>query len=263
MGFRVTPGCFGSTRKSESPSGDRAGTRTTSATCAQGTKRFTPDSDQPPPARVAVAAVVAGSQSSESSSSAALARAWPAAMAESHFSFCAALPPSMQAEPAEHDAGEVGARVGGAPQLLEHQAELDQAEPRAALLLGKRQAEPAELGHLAPEGVAVALARSSIMARTCADLHCSSSAARTEFCSRIWSSVNEKFIAPLPRGPPASPWAVPGCARRSRSSGSRSSPRRSCPPATTGTRRPTCRGRPPRCRSRGRNSSGAPSVSWP
>ena len=56
-------------------------------------------SDQPSPARVAVAAVVAGAQSSESSSSAALARAWPAAMAESHFSFCAALPPSIRPSP--------------------------------------------------------------------------------------------------------------------------------------------------------------------
>ena len=87
MGFNDTPACFGSTRKSVRPSADRAGTRTTSATWAQGTKRFTPESAQPSPARVAVAAVEDGSQSSESSRSAALARAVPAAMPESHFSF--------------------------------------------------------------------------------------------------------------------------------------------------------------------------------
>ena len=99
MGLRVTPADFGSTRKSESPSGERAGTRTTSATCAHGTKRLRPESVQPLPDFSAVAAVDAGLQSSCSSTSAAVARALPEAMAESHLSFCASLPLSMRPRP--------------------------------------------------------------------------------------------------------------------------------------------------------------------
>ena len=87
MGVTVTPAARGSTRKSETPSGARAGTSATSATWAQGTKRFTPLTLHPAAVFVAVAVVAAGSQSSESSSRAAVPRAWPEAMAGSHFSF--------------------------------------------------------------------------------------------------------------------------------------------------------------------------------
>ncbi len=99
MGVTLTPAPRGSTRNSESPSGERAGTSTTSATWAHGTKRFTPERRQPSPARVAVAVVAAGDQSRPSSSRAALARAWPEAMAGSQRSFWAALPPSRRPRP--------------------------------------------------------------------------------------------------------------------------------------------------------------------
>ena len=156
MGATVTPAPRGSTRNSERPSGARAGTSTTSATWAQGTKRFTPERRQPSPARVAVAAVADGSQSRPSSSRAALARAWPEAIAGSQRSFWAALPPSWSPRPAQHHGREVGAGIRGAAHLVEHQGQLHQAQPRAALLLGEGQAEPAELGHLVPELLAVA-----------------------------------------------------------------------------------------------------------
>ena len=99
MGWSETPGERGSTRKSERPSGARAGTSTASATCAQGTKRLTPVSVQPSPRGAAVAPVDAGSQSSESSTSAADRRAVPEATAGSHLSFWAALPPSTRPRP--------------------------------------------------------------------------------------------------------------------------------------------------------------------
>ena len=75
IGVTVTPAARGSTRKSETPSGARAGTSATSATWAHGTKRFRPLMLQPAPVLVAVAVVDAGSQSSESSSRAAVPRA--------------------------------------------------------------------------------------------------------------------------------------------------------------------------------------------
>src|SRR5262245_51407428 len=56
-------------------------------------------SRQPSDVRAAVVAVDAGSQSSDSSTSAADRRAEPEATAESHFSFCAALPPSARPRP--------------------------------------------------------------------------------------------------------------------------------------------------------------------
>ena len=100
IGVSVTPAARGSTRKSETPSGARAGTSATSATWAHGTKRFTPSRRKPAPAFVAVVVVAAGSQSSESSSSAAVPRACPEAMAGSHFSCWAALPPAWRPRPA-------------------------------------------------------------------------------------------------------------------------------------------------------------------
>src|SRR5207248_1251118 len=99
IGESVTPTLFGSRRKSERPSAERAGTRMTSATCAHGTKRFTPERIQPLPDLVALAVVEAGSQSRCSSSSAAVIRARPEAMAGSHLSFCSAEPPSMSPSP--------------------------------------------------------------------------------------------------------------------------------------------------------------------
>ena len=157
MGVSATPACFGSTRNSERPSGDRAGTSTTSATCAHGTKRFTPESAKPSPARVAVVFVDAGSQSSASSSNAALARAVPAAMRGQPLLLLRGAAAEREPEPAEDDAREIRSGICRAAQLLQHERQLHEAEPGAALLLGEGEAEPAELGHLAPEIVAVAL----------------------------------------------------------------------------------------------------------
>src|SRR5207247_4270141 len=61
-------------------------------------------------------------------------------------------------EPAEDYRGEEGPGIRGPSHLLEHDGELDQAEPGAAVLLGEGKPEPAELAHLAPELIAIALA---------------------------------------------------------------------------------------------------------
>ena len=77
-------------------------------------------------------------------------------MAGSHVSFWASLPPATRPRPPSTTRGEVRAGIGGAAHLLQHERQLDDAEPCAAVLLGERQAEPAQLGHLAPERLAVA-----------------------------------------------------------------------------------------------------------
>ena len=71
------------TRKSESPSGARAGTSIRSATDGQGTNCFRPVSTQPLPLRSARVVVACGSQSSSRSIRAKVARAPPLAMAGS------------------------------------------------------------------------------------------------------------------------------------------------------------------------------------
>src|SRR4029450_1680826 len=180
MGVSVTPDARGSTRKSERPSGARAGTSTTSATCAHGTKRLSPVSRQLSLVFVAVAAVEAGTQSSDSSRSAAppRARAGPPGGGATPVERVPEQPrprarlsrgdrgqpllllggaaAQLDAEAAQHHAGEVRARVRRAAHLLQHERQLDQSQPGAALLLREGQAQPAELGHLAPERLGVA-----------------------------------------------------------------------------------------------------------
>jgi len=62
------------------------------ATCAQGTKRFVPESDQPLGVFSARADIVPGSQSRSASSSANVARASPVAIAESQRFFWVSVP---------------------------------------------------------------------------------------------------------------------------------------------------------------------------
>src|SRR5262249_56058473 len=56
----------------------------------------------------------------------------------------------LDAEAAQDHGGEEGPRVCCTAHLLEHDGELDQPKAGSALLLGEGEAEPAELGHLAP-----------------------------------------------------------------------------------------------------------------
>ena len=55
-------------------------------------------------------------------------------------------------QPGDHElGGEEGAGGSDAPQLLQHERQVESGEPQAALLLGHEQAHPAELGHLPVE----------------------------------------------------------------------------------------------------------------
>ena len=105
----------------------------------------------------------------------------------------------------QHDGREERRAQQRAAHLLEHDAELDVAEPGAAELLGDVQALQAHLlGHLRPHGLVVA-ASVSICSRT-ADLGAlESRKARTILRSSSCSSVKAKFMAGRSPGLPAIP----------------------------------------------------------
>ena len=91
-GFIVSPAAAGSTRKSVTPSGVRAGTSRTSATWAHATNCLAPLSRQPAPTFSARVAVDCGSHARSASTNAVVARAPPVAMAGSHRFFCSVVP---------------------------------------------------------------------------------------------------------------------------------------------------------------------------
>src|SRR5207249_2304516 len=99
-GSSVSPAAPGSTRKSVSPSGVRAGTRSTSATWAHGTNRFVPESVQPVARFSARAWVASGRQSRSASRKASVARASPVAIADSQRFRCPSVPDSSIARAA-------------------------------------------------------------------------------------------------------------------------------------------------------------------
>jgi hypothetical protein len=91
-GVCLKPAAPGSTRNSVRPSGARAGTRITSATCAHATNGFTPESFQPWPDFSARVVMASGAHDISPSSNATDARAPPAATAGSQRVFCASEP---------------------------------------------------------------------------------------------------------------------------------------------------------------------------
>jgi hypothetical protein len=55
-------------------------------------------------------------------------------------------------QPRKHDGRQEGARQDDAPHLLEHDHEIDESEPDAAVFLGQDEPQPAEIGHLLHRG---------------------------------------------------------------------------------------------------------------
>ena len=155
MGKRVTPGDFGSTRKSESPSGAREG----SGWKLSGVKRFVPW------AHVADVVLVPARGGGDGGGGIPVEMLLEESRRRARLSRGdGGEPPvllrraarELDAEAAQDHGGEEGPRVCRAAHLLEHDGELDQRKAGSALLLGEGEAEPAELGHLAPQRLAVA-----------------------------------------------------------------------------------------------------------
>ena len=95
--------------------------------------------------------IPAASQRAFGSVQASVALASPAAMRGSHSARCAAEPASAIAAPPSSTRRRIGAGHHGAADLLHQHDQIGQAEPAAAVGLGKGDPEPAVLGQLTPE----------------------------------------------------------------------------------------------------------------
>src|SRR5947208_3457052 len=187
VGSSVSRGALGSTRNSVSPSGVRAGTRSTSATWAHGTKRLVPVSAQPFAVLSARVWVASGRQSRSASRTATVARASPVAIAESQRFFCASLPASAMARPAS-TVGKYG--PGAAARPISSRRIAVSIMPSALPPYASGSESPSQpcwaisfhVVSLSPRG-------SSQRRRTAAGFMCSSRNARAEFFRSCWSGL--------------------------------------------------------------------------
>src|SRR5947208_1048304 len=192
VGSSVSRGALGSTRNSVSPSGVRAGTRSTSATWAHGTKRLVPVSAQPFAVLSARVWVASGRQSRSASRNATVARASPVAIAESQRFFCASLPASSMARPAS-TVGKYG--PGAAARPISSRRIAVSIMPSALPPYASGSESPSQpcwaisfhVVSLSPRG-------SSQRRRTAAGFMCSSRNARAEFFRSCWSGLNAKSM---------------------------------------------------------------------
>src|SRR5216117_2241282 len=193
VGSSVSRAALGSTRNSVSPSGVRAGTRSTSATWAHGTKRLVPVSAQPPAVVSARVWIASGRQSRSASRNAIVARASPVAIGESQRFFCASLPASSIARAAS-TVGKYG--PGQAARPISSRRIALSTIPRALPPYASGSESPSQpswaisfhVASLSPRG-------SSQRRRTAAGVMCSSRNARAEFFRSCWSGLNAKSTA--------------------------------------------------------------------
>ena len=137
----------------------RATTTIRSATCPSITNIFSPVSVYFPPDSVASSVMPAASHLPVGSVNASVAIVSPLAMPGSSADFSSSVP-AFRIALAASTAGEVGGAQQDAAHLLEHDAELDEGEALAAVLLGDGETlEPELLAHLLPDRGVVALGR--------------------------------------------------------------------------------------------------------
>src|SRR5213593_990038 len=192
-GSSVSPAAPGSTRKSVSPSGVRAGTRSTSATWAHGTNRFVPESVQPVARFSARAWVASGRQSRSASRKASVARASPVAIADSQRFRCPSVPDSSIAR-AARTVGRYGPGTAARPISSRRIAVSTMPSPLPPCASGReRPSQPSS--PISFHSVSLSPRGSSQSSRTVAGVMCSSRKARAEFFSNCWSELNAKFMA--------------------------------------------------------------------
>jgi hypothetical protein len=138
-----TPAALGSTRKIVSRPSSSAGTSTRSAISAAGTQIFLPVMRKPSPSRTAWLGA--------SSTSAAVAIRSPVASLGSPLRLLCRAAELGERQRREHDRLEERDRRGAPADLLEDRRDLEEAETRAAVRFGDRDAEQARVGHGAPQ----------------------------------------------------------------------------------------------------------------
>ena len=111
---------------------------------------------------------------------------------------CSAVPSARTAGTNWLIVGEQRPGCERASELLDHDGELDRAEPEAAARgLRDRQRGPAELDHVGPEPVGVGrlpAVRASTSSRTTAGEHSAASTVRTVARSSSWSAVKSSSM---------------------------------------------------------------------
>ena len=163
---RVRPSASPRTVKNEMPSvplvpAMRATTTMRSAVKPSITNIFSPESvNWPPSPSVASIVMPAASHLPDGSVNASVAIVSPLAMPGSSACFWSSVPDVQDRVRGEHDGREVRRAQQHAAHLLEHDAELDEREALAAVLLGDRERlQPELLAHLLPHRGVVALGR--------------------------------------------------------------------------------------------------------
>ena len=187
----VRPGAAGSTRNTLKPSFVCAGTRTTSATWAQGTKCLVPWSVQPRDVRVARVETPLGFQPQSWCRG---RRRWRGRRRPRWPEASAAAARVRSARPGQPRA-RWGSTGSDTPRAPSPPARWRFPPCRARCRRRRaRQTEPAELGHVLPHGLALT-SGSSHSARTTLEGQCASRKARAESFSSCWSESNAKSIA--------------------------------------------------------------------